>query len=106
MPVATSFRASRTCTNRRQRPRGLPSILGIIVYGRAESLQIFVAQFLLNMEFLGFILVIHGVLLLGLGLLLSPGSLHVAANINALTRKGGARGPQRKRLSPKVEKLL
>lgn len=62
MPVATSFRAC-THTRRRQRPRGFPSILGIIVYGRAESLQVLIAQFILEMEFFDFVLVIHGDLL-------------------------------------------
>ena len=62
MPEANSFRAC-TKTRRRQRPGGLPPLLGVVSDGRSESLQVFIAQFLLNMEFGGFICVVHGGLL-------------------------------------------
>ena len=68
MPVASSFRAPRTCTSRRQRPGGLVSVLGPIVYGRAEGLQVLIAQFILDMEFFIFVLVVHGILLCWNGL--------------------------------------
>ena len=67
MPHANLF-CARTCTKRRQWPGGLPSLFGIIGDGRSESLQVFIAQFLLNMEFGGFICVVHGGLLCWKGL--------------------------------------
>jgi len=67
MPDITLLRA-RTRTKRRQWPGGLPSLLGIIGDGRSESLQVFIAQFLLDMEFGGFIRVVHGGLLCWKGL--------------------------------------
>jgi hypothetical protein len=94
MPVASSFRAC-TPTRRRQRPGGLVSVLGTIVYGRAECLQVLIAQFILDMEFFIFMLVVHGVLLFYGGLLNPRSRFWQSAHSNSPYREGGARGSEK-----------
>src|SRR5437879_2779576 len=104
MPEANSFRAC-TKTRRRQRPGGLPPLLGVVSDGRSESLQVFIAQFLLNMELGGFIRVVHDGLLCWEGSM-QPWVIHNVANrLIAMPCEGGARGQQRRRIRRNVKKL-